>query len=65
MEVLIIPVQLQSDLPILCQNVDSAAQGAKVIYSIYYANKVAGSSNQSALYSGQRIDGVFYVSGDR
>ena len=64
MEVLIIPVQLQSDTPILCQNVDSAAQGAKVIYSIYYANKVAGSSKNSVLYSGQRIDGLFYVSGE-
>lgn len=64
MEVLVIPVQLQTDTPILCKDVNGAGQGAKVIYSIYYANKVGG-GRENATYDGKRIDGLFYVSGEQ
>ncbi len=62
MEVMIVPVQLQTDTPILCRDVNGGAQGAKILYSVYYSSQFGASSGGSL---GKRLYGVFYVSGDQ
>lgn len=65
MEVMLIPVELVTDNPIKCQDVtDSGAQGIKILYSIYYANKSGNrDSGGNDIYFGKQMNGVFYVSG--
>lgn len=67
MEIMLIPVDLALDTPIMCQNMQiGGVQGVKVLYSIYYANK-SGTKDKNGkdVYLGKRINGVFYVSGEQ
>lgn len=65
MEVMLIPVDLPSDKPIMCADFhDGGAHGIKVLYSIYFANKVDVRRKESP-YMGKRMNGVFYVTGEQ
>jgi type II secretory pathway pseudopilin PulG len=65
-EIIIIPVKLPSDEPLMCKEVTSSGEGAKVIFSIHFVSKkgttpVPGGAPKT-VYTGHRNNGVFYVS---
>jgi hypothetical protein len=58
-EILIVPVNLATDAPILCKDAQSSSQGYKVVYSIFGSYKDP-SSGTTAELKGIRSNGLFF-----
>jgi hypothetical protein len=65
-EIIIVPVRLTTDDAMLCRDVTSGGEGAKVIYSVHFASKQGSTRSPNGtvtdLYTSKRNNGVFYVS---
>lgn len=61
MEIMLIPVNLKTDVPIMCQDSASPGSGIKILYSVHYASKTGDKQNGNDVYLGKTMNNIFYV----
>ena len=64
MELVIMPVDLRRDEPSTCLDADKPGRGLKLMYTVYYADRIGSTASGSVDISPNKAAGIFYVARD-